>query len=183
VLGKHDQVVGARPASLSARHANPAGRVVRGDGEQVIAAQGPRGSARRSLVEVHPESLLDWFDKYLRAFAACGRGESDDLDALLAYYGVPLVLTTDAAALVLATEDEVLSAIREQIGSMRAAGYDRSDTLSSELTPLNATTALHTAELSRRSRDGSEIGRLRATYLIVAGADGRRISALVVRTR
>ena len=127
--------------------------------------------------------MLDWFGKYLSAFAACGRGESDDLDALLAFYGVPLVLTTDAAALVLATKDEVLSTIRQQIDSMRAADYHRSDTLSSELKPLNATTALHTAEFSRRRRDGTEIGRLRATYLITAGADGHRISALVVRTR
>jgi hypothetical protein len=127
--------------------------------------------------------MLVWFDNYLSAFAACGRGESDDLDALLAYYRVPLVLTTDAVALVLATKDEVLSTIRQQIDSMRAAGYDRSDTLSSELNTLNATTALHTAEFSRRRRDGTEIGRLRATYLITAGADGYRISALVVRTR
>jgi hypothetical protein len=156
--------------------------LLQGDSEQVIAAQGLYGSARRSLVEVDAESLLDWFDKYLSAFAACGRGESDDLDALLAYYGVPLVLTTEAAALVLTTKDEVLSTIGQQIDSMRAAGYDRSGTLSSELNPLNATTALHTAEFSRRSRDGTEIGRLRATYLIIVG-DRRRISALIVRTR
>ena len=28
-----------------------------------------------------------WFDDYLRAFAACGRGDSDDVERLLAYYG------------------------------------------------------------------------------------------------
>jgi hypothetical protein len=35
---------------------------------------------------------------------------------------------------------------------------------------------------SRRRKAGSEIGRLRATYLITDGASGRRISALVVHT-
>jgi hypothetical protein len=39
--------------------------------------------------------LRTWFDAYLAAFAACGRGESDDVRLLLRYYGVPLVLSTD----------------------------------------------------------------------------------------
>jgi hypothetical protein len=41
--------------------------------------------------------------EYLAAFAACGRGESDDFRVLLRYYGVPLVLSTDEAALALVT--------------------------------------------------------------------------------
>jgi NTF2-like protein (DUF6841) len=97
-----------------------------------------------------------WFDEYLAAFAACGRGESDDLRALLKYYGVPLLLTTDEAAVALTTEDEVVNAVRRQIDGMRAAGYDRSETLDSEVVAMNATSALHTAEYSRRrvkSRD------------------------------
>jgi hypothetical protein len=39
-----------------------------------------------------------WFGEYLDAFAACGRGESDAA-SLLAYYGVPLLLTTDGGFL------------------------------------------------------------------------------------
>jgi hypothetical protein len=42
-----------------------------------------------------------WFNDYLLAFAACGRGASDDLGALIDYYGVPLLLTTDADAVTL----------------------------------------------------------------------------------
>jgi hypothetical protein len=123
-----------------------------------------------------------WFDEYLRAFAACGRGESEDARVLLQYYAVPLLLSTDEAALALTTVDEVLSAAAWQIEGMRAANYDRSETLKSDLVALNATSALHTADFSRRRRDGSEIGRLRATYLITDGGNGRRISALVVHT-
>jgi hypothetical protein len=99
---------------------------------------------------------------------------------LLHYYGVPLLLTTDAAAVALVTEDEVLNAVRQQVTGMRAAGYDRSETLDSDMIVLNATSALHTAGFSRQRADGSEIGRLRATYLIIDGPHGRRISALAV---
>ena len=124
-----------------------------------------------------------WFNEYLAVFAACGRRESDDLRALLQYYGVPLLLTTDEAAVALATEDEILNAVRRQIEGMRAAGYNRSETLSSDLVAINATSALHTAEFSRQRADGTEIGRLRATYLITVGPKGRRISALAVHAR
>ena len=128
-----------------------------------------------------PAYTSEWFEEYLYTFAACGRGDSDDLHALLHYYGVPLLLTSDEAAVALTSQDEVLRAIRRQIDAMRAAGYHRSATLSSNVVVLNATSALHTAAFSRQRADGSEIGRLRATYVITVGANGRRISALAVR--
>jgi hypothetical protein len=123
-----------------------------------------------------------WFNEYLLAFAACARGASDDLRALLDYYGVPLLLTTDADAVALMTEAEVLNAIGGQIAGLRAASYDRTETLDSETTAINATTALHAAEFSRQRADGSEIGRLHATYLITVGSHGQRISALAVHS-
>jgi uncharacterized NTF2-like protein DUF6841 len=126
--------------------------------------------------------LRGWFDEYLRAFAACGRGERDDLHVLLRYYGVPLLLSTDEAALALDSEEAVLNAARQQVEGMRAVSYDRSETLESEIVALNATSAIHTAAFSRRRADGSEIGRLRATYLITEGQAGRRISALAVHS-
>jgi hypothetical protein len=121
-----------------------------------------------------------WFDSYLRAYAACCRGESDDVRRLLDYYGVPLLLTTDANVLALTGEDEVVDAVRPQIERLQAAGYDRTETLSSETTLLNATTALHWASFSWLRADGSEIARLRVTYVITHRVSGRRLSALVV---
>jgi hypothetical protein len=94
--------------------------------------------------------MRGWFTEYLLAFAACGRGASDDLGALMDYYGVPLLLTTDADAVALMTEADVLNAIGGQIAGLRAAGYDRTETLDSETTVINATTAFHAAELSRQ---------------------------------
>lgn len=69
-----------------------------------------------------------------------------------------------AAALALTTEAEVLDAVRRQIEGMRAAGYARNETLDSETVVLSGTSAMHTADFSRRRADGTEIGRLRASY-------------------
>jgi hypothetical protein len=131
---------------------------------------------------MHEADVRAWFDDYLAAFAALGRGEHDDPRILLDYYAVPLVLTTDKAVLALATEGDVVDAIRRQIYGLRDAGYDHSEALDSKVSVLNACTALYAAEFSRQRSDGSEIGRLAATYLMTAGKQGQRISALIVHT-
>jgi hypothetical protein len=132
---------------------------------------------------MHEADARAWFAEYVDAFAACGRGESDDLRALLRFYGVPLILTTDGAAMGLTTDDEVIDTLRAQIEGLRSAGYHRSETLAADTATLNGTSILHTVEFSRRRSDEFEIGRLRATYLIADGEEGRRIRALVVHTR
>ena len=128
------------------------------------------------------DDTREWFEEYVRVFEACGRGASDDISRLMDYYAVPLLLTTEAAAVALMTEQEVLATVHDQISGMRAAGYHRSETLDSETRSINATTALHTAEFSRRRADGSEIQRLRASYLFIDSRRGRLISALAVHT-
>ena len=124
----------------------------------------------------------DWFDAYLETFVAFGRGHRADIEGLREYYDVPLLLTTDRGALALESEDSVARALKEQIDAMRAAGYDRSDVLESHVEILNAVTALYRGHFSRRTSDGSEIGRVRVTYLITDRGSGRRIGALVVQS-
>ena len=128
------------------------------------------------------EEVRAWFENYLRAYAACCRGDSDDVGQLLDYYGVPLLLTTDASALALTRSEDVVDVVGQQVERLRAADYDRTTTLDSETSLLNATTALHRADFSWLRADGSEIARLRVTYVITDGVGGRRISALVVGT-
>jgi hypothetical protein len=107
------------------------------------------------MVLSKPASLCPWTwtasapgsTKYLLAFAACGRGESDDLHVLVQYYGVPLLLTITPT----------------RSCSTRPAASTRPSFL-------------------RRRTDGSEIGRMRATYLITERPNGRRIAALAVHT-
>jgi uncharacterized NTF2-like protein DUF6841 len=95
---------------------------------------------------------------------------------------VPLVVATDDAARALTTADDVLGFAREQIEGMRAAGYDHSEPLASDVTRLNATSALYSGVFSRQRVDGSEIGRLNVTYLITKGSVGLRVSALALHT-
>jgi hypothetical protein len=122
-----------------------------------------------------------WFREYLSSFAACGRCESEPA-SLLAYYGVPLLLSTDQGFVALSTADEVVAMVQRQVDGMRAAEYDHSDVLGLEISPLNSVSALCAGEFSRRRRDGSEIGRLTATYFVAGAPDSRRISALAVHS-
>jgi hypothetical protein len=132
-------------------------------------------------VAVDSSDVSRWFGEYLDAFAACGRGEQDPA-LLLAYYGVPLLLTTDSGFFVLTSDDQVVAAVQQQVDGMRAAGYARTKVLGSEVTVLNSTSAIYRGTFSRRRGDGGEIGRLTATYLVTDGAAGRRISALAVHS-
>jgi hypothetical protein len=120
-----------------------------------------------------------WFGEYLDAFAACGRGESDTA-ALLAYYGVPLLLTTGDGFFALTSGDHVVAAVQQQVDGMRATAYARTEILGSDVTVLNARSALYRGTFSRQRADGTEISRLTATYLVTDGSAGRRISVLAV---
>jgi hypothetical protein len=131
-------------------------------------------------VIVDDGDLSEWFRECLAAFAACGRGESG-AHALLAHYGVPLLLSTDDQLFTLMSEDQVVAAAQQQVGGVEA-DYHHSAVLDSEVTMLNATSALYRATLSRQRSDGNEIGRLTATYLVTDGPDRRRISALAVHS-
>lgn len=122
-----------------------------------------------------------WFGEYLDAFAACGRGEQDTA-SLLAYYGIPLLITTDGGFFTLTSGDQVVAAVQPQIDGMRAAGYRRSEILGSEVTVLNSASALYRGMYAYHSSDGGEISRVSVTYLVTNGAAGRRISVLAVHS-
>jgi len=130
---------------------------------------------------VDSSDVTRWFGEYLDVFAECCRGERDT-GALLGYFGVPLLLTTDGGYFALASEEQVVAGLQPQIGQMRAAGYARSEILGAEITMLNATSALYQGKISRRRGDGSEISLLVATYLVTDGPAGRRFSALAVQS-
>jgi hypothetical protein len=132
-------------------------------------------------VIVESNDVSRWFSEYLDAFASCGRGERDT-GSLLAYYGVPVLVTTDAGFYALTSDDQIVATLQAQIDEARAAGYDHTEILDSEISILNATSALTRETLSRRRGDGTEISRLTATYLVTDGPAGRRISVLAVHT-
>jgi hypothetical protein len=130
---------------------------------------------------VDDNAVSRWFEEYLDAFAACGRGESD-VTSLLDYYGVPLLLATDDGFVALTSAEQVVAATNPQIDGMRAANYDHTDILESDVTVLNARCAIYRGEFSRARRDGVEISRLTASYVVTDGPAGHRISALAVHS-
>ena len=122
-------------------------------------------------VIVDSNDVSQWFGEYLDAFAACGRGESDTA-SLLAYYGVPLLLTTDGGSFALTSDDQVVAAVQQQVDGMRAAGDDRSEILGSEVTVMNSTSALYRGTFSRQRSDGGEISRAHRDLSCDRRADG-----------
>ena len=130
---------------------------------------------------MNASDVRGWFADYLEAFAACGRGEREPA-SLLPYYGVPLLFTSDDACVALTTTEQVLAAVAQQIDQMRAADYDHSEVVSSEVSVLNARSALYRWTISRQRRDGSEVRRATFTDLLTEGSNGRHISAMVVHT-
>lgn len=130
---------------------------------------------------MQPQSLSQWFDEYLDSFAACGRGETET-KSLVEFYGVPLMLSTDAGYSGLITQTQVVTAIQQQIDGLRAAAYDRSEIIENKVIALNPTFAVYEGTFSRRRSDGSEIGRPTITYIITEGSLGRRISAIAVHS-
>ena len=123
-----------------------------------------------------------WFSRYLTEFGAVGRGDVDDVQRLVEFYGVPLLVGTDAGCLALSDEEQVLAFARQQVDGMRSAGYDRSKELTAGTTVLNGSCALRRARFSRLRADGSEIAQLACTYLITGGSASRRISAIVLHS-
>ena len=89
-----------------------------------------------------------WFDSYLADYAALARGELDDPRRVLAHYGVPLLLSTDASCVALVDEAQVAAAVQRQIDDLRAAGYDRSEQLAADTVVLNCSCATHRVLLS-----------------------------------
>jgi hypothetical protein len=130
---------------------------------------------------VEIKDVSQWFDEYLDAFVACCRGDRET-PSLLAYYAVPLLLTTDGGFYALTSDDQVVGGVGQQVDGLRSAGFDRTEVLGSDVTVLNATSALYRGTFSRQRSDGGEINRMTGTYLVTDGVAGRRISVLAVHS-
>ena len=127
------------------------------------------------------EQVRAWFDQYLDTFADLVSGARDDRRAIGRLYRAPLTMTTDDVVMTLSSEDDVTSVFGAQIDAMREAGFARAVPIETDVQVLNANTARYTALFARQRADGSEIERLRATYLIVDD-DGMRIATVAVHS-
>ncbi len=118
-----------------------------------------------------------FLDDYLEVFAACVLGEQE-IAKLLAFYGVPLIITSDDGVIALTTDSEVTTVIQGQVDGLRALRYRGTRVLQSEVIGLNATSALYRASLSRYDDENDEIDCPTITYVVISSDDELRISML-----
>ena len=125
--------------------------------------------------------VSSWFEQYVSDFAEAGRGERPPAE-VVGHYSAPLLLTTDEVVVRVATREDLGTWLQTQVDGMVAAGYDRTETLSTEVTVLNGSTAILRGSFSRLRADGEQISALTVTYLIARDPDDLRIAAMVVHT-
>lgn len=125
--------------------------------------------------------MNQWFERYLDTFAACARAERD-LSALLRYYAVPMIITTDDGVIAVTTDQQAAAVIESQVNGLQSAGYHHSEVLAAEATVLNTTSGLYRAALSRRDHRDSEIDCPTISYLVTEASVGPQISVLALHT-
>ncbi|MEJ2888734.1 DUF6841 family protein [Actinomycetospora aeridis] len=124
--------------------------------------------------------VTTWFDAYLDLFVALGRGDRDDVEAILDFYGVPMLLSAPGASGWLHETDQVIGVIRGQVEGLRYAAFDRTVVEDASTVLLNDSCARHEGRFIRLTADATVIADFRGSYLIADGPDGPRIAALVV---
>ena len=72
-----------------------------------------------------------FLNEYLEAFAACVHGERE-IGSLLAYYGVPLIITSDDGVIALTTDSDVVTVIQSQVDGLRGLRYRHTEVLQSQ---------------------------------------------------
>jgi len=121
-----------------------------------------------------------WFASYLDCFVALGRGDRDDVEALLDFYAVPMLLSAPGGNAWLRDADHVAGVMRAQIEGLRHAGFDHTDVEGAETVVLNEGCARYEGRFVRRDADGAEIASFSATYLLADGPEGPRIAVLAL---
>ena len=121
-----------------------------------------------------------WFAAYLDCFVALGRGDRDDVETILDYYGVPMLLSAPGATGWLHEPDQVIGVIRAQVEGLRHAGFDSTVVEDAETVMLNDSCARHEGRFLRLTADAGVIADFRGSYLIADGPAGPRIAALMV---
>lgn len=120
-----------------------------------------------------------WYDRYLDAFTGLAAGGRDDLDALLEYFGVPLVILTEDRYVALPTRDAVRSTAQALIDRLRQANYAASTVHRLDVRPLNARAAFIDGAFSRHDRAGNELERFGTVYLAAKTDEGWRFTSIV----
>src|SRR3954471_2975540 len=100
---------------------SPALSVAPGDNGSVRFPPWNTGAMDMPALDAVAAKVRAWYGDYLKTFTSLAAGERIDLEALLDYFGVPLVIVTDDRFLALQTPDAVLSTATTLIEQLRQA--------------------------------------------------------------
>ena len=128
------------------------------------------------------DDVRTWYDRYLDTFTRLAANEFTDVEVLLAYFGVPLVIITTDRYLALPTREAVLTTAQTLIDQLRRANYASSTIHRLEVHPLNARAAFINGVVSRHDRAGNELERFGAAYLAANTDEGWRFTSIVFTT-
>jgi hypothetical protein len=139
-----------------------------------------KGARAMPALDAIASEVREWFGDYLDTFIGLAAGERTDLESVLDFYGVPLLMVADDRYLALPDRDAVLATAKALTHQLSQANYASSTIHRLDVRPLNARAALIEAVVSRHDREGNEFERLGVTYLAAKTDQGWRIASLVV---
>ncbi|MFE9929668.1 hypothetical protein [Streptomyces sp. NPDC005533] len=121
-----------------------------------------------------------WFDQYVSTFVGLAEAGGTDPAPLLAYFSVPITMTTDAVHVVLASEETLAAALTNELQMLRDADYGGSKALDPQVRALNERSALIEVTWARHDKGGREFQRVRVMYLAARTVAGWRTTASAI---
>jgi hypothetical protein len=126
------------------------------------------------------DDVRAWFSQLNDTFAAVASGRST-MDALVANYEQPVVMTSDTEHAVLADQEAIAAYMGSVISSLRNDGYMTTEMHREQISVINERAAIIDVDVVRMRDDRSLVARLSAVEIAVRSDDRWRISAVMVR--
>jgi hypothetical protein len=124
--------------------------------------------------------LSEWFRSYLRTFTALGRNQRNDVGALLAFFGVPVILTTNSRTAIVTSESTLVSILGAQVQALRNAGYGAAVANHLHTRTINRHAMILESDWTRYDTDGCVLAKFQATYGLTRMPVGWRITSVAV---
>ncbi|MFD9355115.1 hypothetical protein [Streptomyces sp. NPDC060031] len=121
-----------------------------------------------------------WFDQYVSTFIGLASAGRTDPAPLLAYFAVPITITTGAAHTVLGSGEALTAGLAHELRTLRDADYGGSTAVDPEVRALNERSALIEVTWVRNDTAGREFQRVRVLYLAARTDAGWRTTASVI---
>lgn len=122
------------------------------------------------------QSALEAIHEYYRAFSTL------DLSAIVSYFCEPSMTIARQGVFSAANRGTLADSLAPLVESLRARGYGRSEFIEAQVTMLGESDALVRGVAVRYTVAGSELERIRLSYLMHRSDDGWKIAVLVAES-